>query len=127
MKKYLEKQDMWPNGLPEVGEEYLIVRRSGGTSMQAYVEPVVPVVKPVIEVTNIQIPAAELKGVREMLTEIHDMSRKIHFERVAAGIKESIKSHQLHLDLLDQVWIMMGYIQSIIKHEEGFQKRHNGE
>ena len=62
MKRHIIINDTWPDGLPEIGEDYLKILPSGGTSMQAYVEPLVPVVKPAIEVTNIQIPAAELKG-----------------------------------------------------------------
>lgn len=36
MKKYLSKQDEWPDGLPVVGEEYLTIKPSGGSSKQVY-------------------------------------------------------------------------------------------
>ena len=36
MKKHTIINDTWPDGLPEIGEDYLKILPSGGTSKQAY-------------------------------------------------------------------------------------------
>ncbi|MFP4477104.1 MAG: Na/Pi cotransporter family protein [Desulfatibacillaceae bacterium] len=59
----------------------------------------------------------ELQETSRELYRIDSHSRKVHFDRLKAGVEESVASHQLHMDILDQLGIVHNYIDAMIKHE----------
>jgi len=58
----------------------------------------------------------QLKQAKQILEERAELSRAIHYQRMAKGIRESIASHQMHLDILNQLRLMDTHIQSMIDH-----------
>jgi len=67
---------------------------------------------------------AALNRSKATLEEIEQASRHIHYERLAAGIPESVESHQFHMDMLDQLRIMRAYISEVIKQGERFLREY---
>jgi phosphate:Na+ symporter len=58
----------------------------------------------------------KLRQTKQMLRERAEESRVIHYQRMAKGVKDSIASHQMHLDVLNQLRLMDMHIQSMTDH-----------
>jgi len=114
LRKIERKTWMSDQGIQEVGNLLEGVAQAYAGAMRFVAEPRLDILP-------------ELNRSKESLRNIEEASRRVHYERVAAGVPEAVETHQLHLDLLDQVHIMQVYINEIIRHEENFLRKYHME